>query len=98
MWESNIRFYVLPPEFNLRRTPMLDAWEPLDARPTVVHSHRLLQHLRGKGVRVTSVAEIAAMERAALAEEWRMHVGDAADNTDPVARFRDVDEDYDSGL
>jgi len=101
LWESDIRFYVLPPEFNLRRTTVLDAWEPLDARPTIVHSHRLLQHLRDKGEQVTTVAEIASLERAALAEEWRLHVGDfahAPDGTDPVPRFWDVDEDFDSGL
>ncbi|WP_158965332.1 glycosyltransferase family protein [Chachezhania sediminis] len=101
LWDSDIRFYVLPPEFNLRRTPMLDAWEPLDARPTILHSHRLLQHLRGRGQRVTTVEEIAALEREALGREWQAHVGHPGPvpaGIDPAARFGDVDESFDSGL
>jgi hypothetical protein len=70
LWSSDLRFYVLPPEFNLRRVTLLDAWEPLDAAPTILHSHRLLQHLRGKGGRVRDLAELLRLERAALAEEW----------------------------
>jgi hypothetical protein len=71
LWASDLRFYVLPPEFNLRRVTVLDAWEPLDARPTILHSHRLLQHLRGGAVRLDSLAEILPAERAARAMEWR---------------------------
>ncbi len=71
LWESDLRFYVLPPEFNLRRTPMLDAWEPLDARPTVLHSHRLQDHLRVPGAaRLTTLDQVVAAERAAHAAEW----------------------------
>jgi hypothetical protein len=71
LWSSDLRFYVLPPEFNLRRVTELDAWEPLDARPTILHSHRLLQHLRGGDVQLTSLAEVLPEERKARAEEWR---------------------------
>lgn len=71
LWESDLRFYVLPPEFNLRRVTMLDAWEPLDAVPTIVHSHRLLQHLRGQGARVRTLDDLRRLERIALEEEWR---------------------------
>ena len=71
LWGSALRFYVLPPEFNLRRVTMLDAWEPLDARPTIVHSHRLLQHLRGDEGRISTLERIVAAEREALCEEWR---------------------------
>ncbi|WP_238365126.1 hypothetical protein [Mesobacterium pallidum] len=70
LWEGELPFYVLPPEFNLRRTTLLDAWEPLDADPVILHSHRLLQHLRGQGAQVTTLDEIRVLERAALAEEW----------------------------
>ncbi len=70
LWQSDIRFYVLPPEFNLRRVTVLDAWEPLDARPTILHSHRLLQHLRGAETRLDDLAAIMVAERQALAEEW----------------------------
>ena len=49
LWESDLRFWVLPPEFNLRRVTKLDAWEPLDVMPTILHSHRLLDHLRVPG-------------------------------------------------
>ncbi|SEQ13255.1 putative nucleotide-diphospho-sugar transferase [Thalassovita taeanensis] len=70
LWDSDLRFYVLPPEFNLRRVTMLDAWEPLDAVPTILHSHRLLQHLRGQGARVTTLEQVRALERVALKEEW----------------------------
>jgi hypothetical protein len=71
LWASDLRFYVLPPEFNLRRVTVLDAWEPLDARPTILHSHRLLQHLRGADVQLGSLAEVLAAERLARAGEWR---------------------------
>ncbi|MGI1662433.1 hypothetical protein ACRDNQ_09335 [Palleronia sp. KMU-117] len=71
LWASDLRFYVLPTEFNLRRVTLLDAWEPLDARPTILHSHRLLDHLRRLGVpRVRSLGEVVTLERAALAAEW----------------------------
>lgn len=71
LWASDVRFYVLPPEFNLRRVTMFDAWEPLDVLPTILHSHRLLDHLRRPGApRLTTVEEIVAAERAALLLEW----------------------------
>ncbi|SLN35892.1 hypothetical protein PSA7680_01703 [Pseudoruegeria aquimaris] len=89
LWESDLRFYVLPPEYNLRRVTMLDAWEPLDALPAIIHSHRLLQHLRGHSERITSVARLLEAERAALAQEWAA-VGAEPDPEDPVARFRAV--------
>ncbi|MEM7596389.1 MAG: putative nucleotide-diphospho-sugar transferase [Pseudomonadota bacterium] len=77
LWESDLRFYVLPPEFNLRRVTELDAWEPLDAIPTIVHSHRLLQHLRGAGERVTDLERLRQLERDALDEEWAKDNGRA---------------------
>jgi hypothetical protein len=70
LWESDIRFYVLPPEFNLRRVTHLETWEPLDARPTIVHSHRLLQHIRCDLTRLTTIDDIVAAEHLALAQEW----------------------------
>lgn len=69
LWESDLRFYTLPPEFNLRRVTMLDAWEPLDAIPTILHSHRFQDHLRGEG-RIATLEALLEAERAALAEEW----------------------------
>lgn len=89
IWQSDIRFHVLPTEFNLRRVTLLDAWEPLDARPTILHSHRLLQHLRGKGRRVTTPAEVLSLERAARAAEWEALglPADLPDGTDPLRRF-----------
>lgn len=83
LWESDLRFYVLPPEFNLRRVTMLDAWEPLDARPTIAHSHRFMDHMRVGGARIGDMAALVAAERAALRDEWA--AVDAGD--DPVARF-----------
>lgn len=87
LWESDLRFHVLPPEFNLRRLPLLDAWEPLDVRPTIIHSHRLMDHMgagyRPVGPRLREVEELVAAERAALAEEWQ-----GVEETDPVARFK----------
>ena len=77
LWESDLRFYVLPPEFNLRRVTELEAWEPLDAVPTIVHSHRLLQHLRGQGERVTDLQRLRELEQEALAEEWAADGADA---------------------
>lgn len=89
LWESDLRFYVLPPEFNLRRVTLLDAWEPLDALPVVLHSHRLLQHLRGEAERITDVARLLELEREALAAEWAS-VGGQGDPADPMARYRQV--------
>lgn len=91
LWASDVPFYVLPPEFNLRRVTLLDAWEPLDARPTIVHSHRLLDHLRVQGAeRVHDLADILALERAALQQEWAALDRAAADHPadeDPSLRF-----------
>lgn len=92
LWASDIRFYVLPPEFNLRRVTLMDAWEPLDALPTIIHSHRLLQHLRASGQpRVRTLTDLMARERAALADEWRALglEAAAASGEDPAARFTD---------
>lgn len=91
LWESDLRFYVLPPEFNLRRVTMLDAWEPLDAIPTIIHSHRLLQHLKG-GERVVSLAALVALERRARAAEWAAAgLPDPAEADHPFPAYRRVD-------
>ncbi|MEP3299744.1 MAG: hypothetical protein ABJO27_25245 [Pseudoruegeria sp.] len=89
LWDSDVRFYVLPPEFNLRRVTMLDAWEPLDAMPVVLHSHRLLQHLRGYDERIMDLARLLELERAALTEEWD-NAGVMDDPADPISRYRQV--------
>ncbi|MCA3453274.1 MAG: hypothetical protein IOC92_17120 [Rhodobacter sp.] len=92
LWSSDLRFYVLPPEFNLRRVTVLDAWEPLDARPTILHSHRLLQHLRGAPDRLTTLTEILPAERLARAEEWRRClVADPAQGGDAVAAYHSAE-------
>ncbi|KPP88404.1 MAG: Nucleotide-diphospho-sugar transferase [Rhodobacteraceae bacterium HLUCCO07] len=70
LWQGDLAFYVLPPEFNLRRLTVLDAWEPEDAIPTILHSHRLMDHMRGSGTRITQVDKLIEAERAALGEEW----------------------------
>lgn len=83
LWRSDLRFYVLPQEFNLRRVTVLDAWEPLDARPTILHSHRFMDHMRGAGPRIGDYTTLVTEERKALAAEWAaVSVPD-----DPVARF-----------
>ena len=95
IWSSDIRFYVLPPEFNLRRVTVLDAWEPMDARPTIIHSHRLLQHLQVAGTdRVRSLAEILRLERVALVEEWRALglPARSGPGEDPVVRYSLAEE------
>ncbi len=72
LWSSDIRFYVLPPEFNLRRVTILDAWEPMDARPTIIHSHRLLEHLKSPTQnRIQDIETILNVERKALEMEWQ---------------------------
>ncbi len=71
LWESSLRFYVLPPEFNLRRVTELDAWEPLDARPTLIHSHRFMDHMRDPAAeRITTLDRLREVERRALEREW----------------------------
>lgn len=83
LWRSDLRFYVLPPEFNLRRVTMLDAWEPLDARPTILHSHRFMDHMRGDAARISDPTDLVRVEREALEDEWRaVTVPD-----DPIGRF-----------
>ncbi|WP_397542618.1 hypothetical protein [Roseovarius salis] len=84
LWETGIRFYVLPPEFNLRRVTLLDAWEPLDAVPTVVHSHRLLRHFQGDGEPVRDLETLRRLERAAHAEEWACHGAEAPWRPDDI--------------
>jgi Nucleotide-diphospho-sugar transferase len=84
LWQTDIRFYVLPPEFNLRRVTLLDAWEPEDVVPTILHSHRLMDHMRGQGARITDVVALVEAERAALGAEWAAVGGR---DPDPVARF-----------
>jgi lipopolysaccharide biosynthesis glycosyltransferase len=72
LWRSDLRIYVLPPEYNLRRVTILDAWEPLDARVKIIHSHRLMDHMRSPGApRITTVEELVRAEKAALEEEWK---------------------------
>jgi hypothetical protein len=79
LWESDLRYYVLPPEFNLRRVTVLDAWEPLDAVPTIVHSHRFQDHMRGRGARIATLEALLEAERAALKAEWRGDLPEAAE-------------------
>ncbi len=93
LWRSDLRFYVLPPEFNLRRVTELDAWEPLDARPTILHSHRLLQHLRGAKERLDDLTAILPAERQARAAEWRaLGLPDPSQGGDAVAAFLAAEE------
>ena len=92
LWRSDIRFYVLPPEFNLRRVTVLDAWEPLDARPTILHSHRFMDHMTGVGPRIRDHQTLVAAERLALAAEWAaVTVPD-----DPVKKFAAAQNELDS--
>ena len=71
LWRSDIRFYVLPPEFNLRRVTLLDAWEPGDVRPTIIHSHRFLDHLKNaEAPRIRTLEQLLGVERLALDAEW----------------------------
>ena len=85
LWSSDLRYYVLPPEFNQRRMTLLDANEPLDALPTIFHSHIFLQHLRVAGApKVTDIHEVIKIERANLAAEWS--AVDLADYPFPPAR------------
>ncbi|PTQ75955.1 hypothetical protein [Celeribacter persicus] len=78
LWESDLRYYVLPPEFNLRRVTLLDAWEPLDAIPTILHSHRFQDHMRGRGARIATLEALLKAERQALTEEWQGDLPEAA--------------------
>lgn len=83
LWQGDLAFYVLPPEFNLRRLTVLDAWEPEDAIPTILHSHRLMDHMRNGGKQLTQVGELVEAERTAHRKEW----ADREVGNDPVARF-----------
>lgn len=71
LWQTDLRLWVLPEEYNMRRVTVLDAWEPLDGGPVILHSHRLQDHMRLPGAaRVRTLEEVRRLERAALAEEW----------------------------
>lgn len=90
LWGSDLRFWVLPPEWNLRRVTLLGAWEPMDAGSPIVHSHQLLRHLRAGDVPVGDLADILTLEREALKLEWsaleqRLLTAEVGD---PIARFR----------
>ncbi len=93
LWESELRFWVLPPEFNLRRVTLLDAWEPGDVLPTILHSHRLMDHMRGQGARITDPVVLVEAEREALAAEWEAVGGrvewaaEGGRAADPFGRF-----------
>ncbi|NYS24620.1 hypothetical protein HUK65_06410 [Rhodobacteraceae bacterium 2376] len=95
LWDSDLRYHVLAPEYNMRRLTVLDAAEPADLVPVILHSHRLLQHLRQPGApRVQDLATLLELERAALAQEWAAH-GRAVPipaGEDPAERFRASDE------
>ena len=85
--ESDVSFHVDGRRCSLRldhRVTLLDAWEPLDARPTILHSHRFMDHMRHGGDRISDVVALMDAERAALEAEW-----DAAGGRDdhPVRRF-----------
>lgn len=83
IWKTDLRFYVLPPEFNLRRVTMLDAWEPLDAVPTIIHSHIFLQHLRHPGARkITDIGDLLDIERQNLKKEWEEY-----GISDPISKW-----------
>lgn len=85
LWMTDIRFYVLPEEFNLRRVTVLDAWEPLDSEVKIIHSHRLQDHLRWPGsARIRDLAGLLAAERTALIAEWR---GAGVEKTDDPAKL-----------
>ena len=71
LWQSDLRFYVLPPEFNLRRVTVLDVWEPEDAVPTILHSHRLKDHMEGRGAAPADIEALVEAERRALDEQWQ---------------------------
>jgi hypothetical protein len=48
LWTFNIRFYVLPPEYNIRYRKYLWVWSRREAKPKIVHFfgyHRKKQHL-----------------------------------------------------
>lgn len=93
LWASDLRFYALPEEFNLRRVTLLDAWEPLDVRPTILHSHRLLQHLRGDDPQMTGLEAIRPAERAARTAEWRgIGLPDPAEGAEAVEAFRRAEQ------
>ena len=88
LWQSDVRFYVLPPEFNLRRVTLLDAWEPLDAEIKIIHSHRLMDHLRdGAAPRITDLGDLVRLERHALIEEWKTAGHDDPRLEDKIGRF-----------
>ena len=71
LWDSKLRFYVLPPEFNLRRVTVLDAWEPADCEVKIIHSHRFMDHMRVPGAaRIKDIESLLKAEREALKAEW----------------------------
>jgi hypothetical protein len=37
IWNSNLRFYVLPPEYNVRYAKYLDIWSQDEATPKILH-------------------------------------------------------------
>jgi hypothetical protein len=88
LWETDLKVFALPPEWNLRRVTELDAREPLDGGPKIIHSHRLLQHILTPGAeRISDLHRLIELERQALAEEWAL-----IPETDVIRRFDAVIE------
>jgi len=51
LWNSNARFAVLPPEYNIRYPKYLGVWEPTEAEPAILHFASLLSSERSFGAR-----------------------------------------------
>lgn len=37
LWQSDLRLYVLPPEFNIRHSRLIDYWTKEEAKPQILH-------------------------------------------------------------
>lgn len=95
LWDSDIRFWVLPEEWNFRRVTQLDAWEPLDTFPRIIHNHQLLRHLRTHDDRVHALSEILELERGALKQEWQMALEKIPElNTVPFEKWHETVKEY----
>lgn len=46
LFESDLRVWVLPPEYNLMYVRHVDRWGPYDAAPRILHLQRLHRHIR----------------------------------------------------
>ncbi len=71
LWQSDLRFYVLPPEYNIRNSRLVDYWTRDEAKPRILHMARFHEAASDlPKVAKRRVREVAADFSAGLRVLW----------------------------